>query len=226
MTGIISRSTKTSVFWTLIAALALALAATAASAKEDVSTASLGTAPKPVQESSNASVSVLQKPAASAVRLLAASGSQAQAGVTGLATERPVPDSASDLEIVEIDRDAEELRDVLRPRDMDQDYADTALVFANSGARPVKVQCKAWNRGGEGIGRLMTSVPGRGVGFLLASDFGGGLDFVGRAHCRSSRHVIATGFFLGPEITDLAVVSKPSVRQGATDHQFPLVATY
>ena len=223
MTGIISRSTRTSVFWTLIAALALV--ATAASAKQDLSAASLGTAPKPVQESSS-SVSVLQKPAASAVRLLSASGSQAQAGVTGLATERPVSDSASDLEIVEIARDAGELRDVLRPRDMDQDYADTALVFANSGARPVKVQCKAWNRAGEGIGRLFASIPGRGVGFVLASDFGGGLDFVGRAHCRSSRHVIATGFFLGPEITDLAVVSKPSVRQGATDHQFPLVATY
>ena len=72
----------------------------------------------------------------------------------------------------------------------------------------------------------MTSVPARGVGFLLASDFGGGLDFVGRAHCRSSRHAIATGFFLGPEITDLTVVSKPSLRLGSIDHQFSLVATY
>ena len=224
MTGIISQSTKTSVFWTLIAAFALA--GTAANANEDLNAASLSTAPKPVQESANASVRLLQKPAPSALRLLAASGSQPQAGSSGLATDRPVSDSASDLEIVEIERDAEELSDVLRPRDMDQDYADTALVFTNTSARPIKVKCKAWNRGGEGVGRLMTSVPARGVGFLLASDFGGGLDFVGRAHCRSSRHVIATGFFLGPEITDLAVVSKPSLRLGAIDHQFSLVATY
>ena len=140
MTGLISRSTKTSVFWTLIAAFVLA--ATAASAKEDVSAASLGTALKPVLESSNASVSVLEKPAASAVRLLSASGSQVQAGVTSLATDRPVSDSASDLEIVEIERDAEELSDVLRPRDMDQDYADTALVFTNTSARPSRYSAK------------------------------------------------------------------------------------
>ena len=135
-------------------------------------------------------------------------------------------DAEPDIDIVDVEHDADELRDVIRPRYEDEDIADTVLVFTNTARRLVKVTCRSWNRAGEVVGRLRTSVPEAGIAFLLASDFSDGGDYIGRAHCRTSRKVLATAIFLGPEITDLQVHSGPSRNQRSSDYQFPLIATY
>lgn len=156
-----------------------------------------------------------------------APGDQAPVDDAGpVETDRPPHDADSDVEVVEVDHDADELRDVIRPRYEDEDIADTVLVFTNTVRRAMKVNCRAWNRFGEVLGRLRTTVPEGGVGFLLASDFSEGRDFIGRAHCLTSNRVLATGIFLGPEITELTVHWGPSRGGSRSSHHFPLVATY
>lgn len=144
----------------------------------------------------------------------------------GVETDAMAFEEDPDFEVIDIEHDADELRDIVRPRPADVDVADTVLVFTNTMREVGKVRCHARNRAGEAVGGLRTNLPAGGIGFFLASDFSDGGDYVGRAHCKASRGVIATAIFLGPEITDLKVASRQARRPGASNHQFPLIATY
>ena len=120
---------------------------------------------------------------------------------------------------VEIVRDATELAAELRPRPIDHDVADTALIFTNFSSRDLPVYCVAFNKNGEPIGRRWVKLPALGLRYLLASDLSGGRDFVGHAQCSSQRHVRGSAIFLGPQLTDLPVQQGQRTR-------FPVVATY
>lgn len=123
---------------------------------------------------------------------------------------------------VEIDRTSAELGDELRPRDVDRDIADTALVFTNFSGTSARVRCVAYDRDGHAVGRAWVGVPALGVRYLLASDFANGADFIGHARCGTSRAVRGTAVFLGGGITDLPAI-QPRPYSGRI--RFPLVAT-
>ncbi|MEE3329430.1 MAG: hypothetical protein VX246_01060 [Myxococcota bacterium] len=127
---------------------------------------------------------------------------------------------------VEIDRDADTLRDVIRPRPKDVDVADTVLVFTNTGTQPARVGCAAYDRSGMAIGRARLVVPGNGLKFMTASDLSDGRDFIGQVVCSTQEHVLPSGIFLGPETE----IENLNVRVGEHDYRtrirFPLVATY
>jgi len=122
---------------------------------------------------------------------------------------------------VEIDRDAADLKDEIRPRPVDTDVADTVLTFTNvSSEKVAKIKCQARNRAGEVMGNLRVVIQPNAVKYVLASDFSDGRDFVGHAVCRAKRSVLPAAIFLGPDITDL-----PTHKRKGT-YRFPLIATY
>lgn len=131
-----------------------------------------------------------------------------------------------DIREVEIDRDADTLRDVIRPRPKDVDVADTVLVFSNSGPVQARVGCVAFDRSGAPIGRARLFVPGNGLKFMTASDLSNGRDFIGQVTCNTQEHVIPSAIFMGPEME----IENLNVRVAAHDYRtrirFPLVATY
>jgi hypothetical protein len=123
----------------------------------------------------------------------------------------------------EIVRDADTLRDELRPRPVDEpDVADTALIFTNLSGNAARVLCVAFDRNGEPVGRRWLSVPKLGLRFVLASDFSDGRDFVGHAQCSVPARMKGSAIFLGPDITNLNVIQP--WRAGRI--RFPVVATY
>ncbi|MFP8882363.1 MAG: hypothetical protein AAEJ52_12735 [Myxococcota bacterium] len=124
---------------------------------------------------------------------------------------------------IEINRDSAELRDELRPRDVDRDIADTALVFTNLGGNHVRVRCVAFDGNGRAIGRAWLRVPALGVRYLLASDLADGVDFIGHAQCATLSVVKGTAVLLGADVTDLPSM-QPDSLYGRI--RFPLVATY
>jgi len=138
---------------------------------------------------------------------------------------RPAVDPAV-LEVPEIDieRDGDALRDEIRPRPIDTDIADTALVFTNETAAIVEVKCIARNQNGTVVGRTRTRLPAHGLRYLRASDFSDGRDFIGHATCKSSGHVAATAMLFGVEISDLPSTSRRRGR--GMHHKFSLIATY
>ena len=148
---------------------------------------------------------------------------------TVVALSAPLMASAQsywNLSEVEIDRDADTLRDVIRPRPKDVDIADTVLVFTNTGPQQARVGCVAYDRSGTAIGRARVLVPPNGLKFMTASDLSNGRDFIGQVACRTQEHVIPSGIFLGPETE----IENLNVRVGEHDYKtrirFPLVATY
>ena len=67
---------------------------------------------------------------------------------TVVALSAPLMASAQsywNLSEVEIDRDADTLRDVIRPRPKDVDIADTVLVFTNTGPQQARVRLERNN---------------------------------------------------------------------------------
>jgi hypothetical protein len=131
--------------------------------------------------------------------------------------------AASATDGVEIDRDIRALSDELRPRDLDRDYADTALVFSNLGGEATKVLCVVFNGNGRLVGRAWLRLPALGVRYMLASDLANGVDLVGHAQCAAEGTVEGTAIFLGPGLTDLPAKQV----EGAFGRiRFPLVATY
>ena len=135
-------------------------------------------------------------------------------------------EAASDSTEVEIDRNADTLRDVIRPRPKDIDVADTVLIFTNTGPGPARVKCVAYDPSGVPIGRARLHVPGNGLKFMTASDLSNGRDFIGHAACNSQQHVMPSAIFLGPqtEIENLNV--RVADHDYTTRIRFPLVATY
>jgi hypothetical protein len=132
--------------------------------------------------------------------------------------------SAADLPEVEIDRDADALRDEIRPRIKDIDLIDTVLVFTNTQSRSRPVRCLAFNRGGEPVGRTLTRLPANGVRYILASDLSNGRDFVGHVVCNTVGLVLPTGILLGPEIENVGATVDEF--ESAARLRFPVVATY
>ena len=129
-----------------------------------------------------------------------------------------------DLVEVEIDRDADALRDEIRPRIKDVDLADTALVFTNTAGRPARVGCVAYHQTGMPIGRARLWVPGNGVKFMRASDLSNGRDFVGQVVCTTLGLFLPSAIFLGPVVENMNV--RVTDHDMATRIRFPLVATY
>lgn len=124
---------------------------------------------------------------------------------------------------IEVDRDVDALVDDLRPRDIDRDVADTALIFTNLGNTARRVRCVGFDKNGQPVGRVWLRVPALGLRYALASDLSNGVDFIGHAQCSSAVAVKGTAIFLGPGLTDLPA-RNPSRVYGRI--RFPLVATY
>ena len=163
------------------------------------------------------------------VALLWAPSISAQPARRGIAPRpmpvRPAVDPA-ELAVPEIDveRDGEALRDEIRPRPVETDIADTALVFTSHAADVVRVKCVARDQSGTVVGRIVTRLPAHGLRYIRASDFSDGRDFVGHADCKSDGRITATGMLFGVEITDLPTKSRRRGR--GMVHEYPLIATY
>ncbi len=125
---------------------------------------------------------------------------------------------------VEVRRDARELQAEVRPRPVDRDVADTALVFTNLGREDHRVFCVGFDDEGRRVGRAWLKLPARGLRYLLASDLSRGKDFIGHAQCSGGRNVTGSLVFLGPDLTDLPVLQPELGDAGRI--RFPLVATY
>jgi len=137
----------------------------------------------------------------------------------------PVLDAAElQMPEIDIDRDGDALRDEIRPRPIDTDIADTALIFTNLTPNHVYVTCIARDQSGTLIGRTRTRLPSRGLRYVRASDFSDGRDFVGHAECKSNGQAVATAVLFGAEITDLSATSRRRGR--GMHHRFPVIATY
>lgn len=131
---------------------------------------------------------------------------------------------ANDLPEVQIDRDADALRDEIRPRHKDVDVIDTILTFTNTEGAVRRVRCVAYDRSGTPVGRTQTLIPVNGVRYVLASDLSNGRDFIGHVVCNTIGNVLPSALLLGPEIENLNVSSNHLER--LTKLRFPLVATY
>ena len=132
--------------------------------------------------------------------------------------------AANELPEFDVDRDADALRDEIRPRPKDVDVADTVMVFTNTTGARRQVRCVAYDRTGAPIGRTRTRIPGNGVRYILASDLSNGRDFVGHAVCNTAGLVIPSALLLGPEIENLN--TRIERFEGATRLRFPVIATY
>jgi len=131
---------------------------------------------------------------------------------------------ADDVPVVEVDRDGDQLRDEIRPRPIDTDRADTALVFTSRSQRMVEIRCISREHNGSIVGQAGTAVPPYGLRYIRASDFSGGRDYLGSAECKSDRRVASSAILFGEEITRLD--SKSRRRGRGMSHFFPVVATY
>lgn len=125
-------------------------------------------------------------------------------------------------DVPEISRDPSDLAPDLRP--IDEDVANTALVFTNWSGRDTAILCVAFSGEGRRIGRRWIKVPSNGTKYLLASDLSGGRDFVGNAQCSGEARIHGTAVFLGAGFSDLPVSNVDHRGDGRI--RFPLVATY
>ena len=128
------------------------------------------------------------------------------------------------MERIEAGRHGDQLRDEIRPRPIDTDRADTALVFTNRSQGVVQVRCMSRTHNGEIIGQAGTQVPPNGLRYIRASDFSNGRDYLGSAECKSDRRVLSSAILFGEEITRLD--SKSRRRGRGMNHFFQGVATY
>ncbi len=124
--------------------------------------------------------------------------------------------------VPEISRDPVDLAPDLRP--IDEDVANTALVFTNWSGRDRAILCVAFNGNGEPIGRRAIKVPSNGTKYMLASDLAGNRDFVGNAQCTGDRRIHGTAVFLGAGFSDLPVANVEHRGDGRI--RFPLIASY
>lgn len=129
-------------------------------------------------------------------------------------------DEAAD--VPEISRDPSDLAPDLRP--IDEDVANTALVFTNWTGRDTAIVCVAFNGEGRRVGRRAIKVPSNGTKYMLASDLSNGRDFVGNAQCTGHERIHGTAVFLGAGFSDLPVANVDHRGDGRI--RFPLVATY
>lgn len=145
----------------------------------------------------------------------------ALAGALGLLLSASV--TAQEIDAVEVDRGAIDIRAVLVPRP-DVDSTDTALVFSNPGAEASVVVCAGSDANGVGVGRAKTEVPPGGVRLILASDLSDGADFVGSARCKSRTRLTPSAFVVGPGLSDAP--AQVVRRRDGPEYAFPIVATF
>jgi hypothetical protein len=125
-----------------------------------------------------------------------------------------------------IDRGSVELSDAVRvlPEDRDRDFVNTALIFTSTSRTRSEVICLARDGNGQVVGRAWAGVPGRGLRFILASDFGNGADFVGSVKCATNGRMAGTALLLGPTgVTDLP--GRRVALDGPVGLVFPVVVT-
>ncbi|MBL4821030.1 MAG: hypothetical protein JKY98_08610 [Gammaproteobacteria bacterium] len=110
---------------------------------------------------------------------------------------------------VEIERDAEELSDLLtgkpNPHPEAASMLDTAMVLTNVARVPTVARCWANDSNGNTVGRVRVPIPGSGVRFFLASDIIEDSGFVGSVICSAGKLVIGTGIMLGVVTTSIEV---------------------
>lgn len=153
---------------------------------------------------------------AASCALLAAGAAPAQDALAPAPVER--------LPEIEINRDARDLQAEVRPRPVDRDVVDTALVFTNLGGEDRRVRCVGFDHEGRKVGRIWLKVPALGLRYALASDVSSHRDFIGSVQCGAGPNVAGSVVLLGPGLTDLPVL-QPQLDQ-AGRIRFPLVATY
>lgn len=124
----------------------------------------------------------------------------------------------------EVDRDVADLPTEIRPRPIDVDVVDTALVFTNTANVDRRIVCVGFDKQGQKVGRVLVKLPALGLRYVLASDLADGQDFVGSAQCATHATVRGSAIFLGPSITDLSVDNIAGRWLGRI--RFHVVATY
>ncbi len=107
---------------------------------------------------------------------------------------------------------------------------DTALVFSNPHAFPVKAVCRGHDANGSEVGAAETAVPARGLRYVLASDFSNGTPFLGSVNCVLGAAMNASGFLLGGAagVTDVPAHVRIPLRKDrdlTIVARFPVVAT-
>jgi hypothetical protein len=107
---------------------------------------------------------------------------------------------------------------------------DTALVFSNPHAVAVSATCRGFDADGNAIGETTTSVPARGLRFLLASDVSLRTPFLGSVNCVLGSVMNASGFLLGGAagVTDVPAHVRIPTRKDRDKTivaRFPVVAT-
>ncbi|MEE2665208.1 MAG: hypothetical protein VX681_13915 [Myxococcota bacterium] len=128
------------------------------------------------------------------------------------------------LPTIDVERDADALRDEIRPRPHDVDVADTVLVFTNATAVERRVVCTAYDRSGVALGRVRSGLPAHGLRYMRASDFSNGRDFIGHAVCNTSGLVMPSAVLVGSQIENLN--TRIDQREDATRLRFSLLVTY
>lgn len=129
---------------------------------------------------------------------------------------------------IEIDRDANELSDLLVSVDVARsDVAsllDTAMIITNVGNSGTIARCHANNRNGVLVSRIRVRIPSGGLRFFLMSDLvRQPLGFVGSVICNVPGHAVGSEIMLGVVTTDVDVQQDYSA--GSTSILFPVAAT-
>ena len=135
--------------------------------------------------------------------------------------------SLADSEI-EIDRDANELSDLLVGADVaSSDVAtllDTAMIITNVSDAGTLARCHANDRNGTTLSRIRVRIPAGGIRFFLMSDLvRQPRGFVGSVICNVPGSAIGSEIMLGIITTDVDV--QQDYRAGITSILFPVTAT-
>jgi len=116
-------------------------------------------------------------------------------------------------EPVDIDRNGDELRDLLvRPMEPDTDVFDTAVVISNPTPVRAAAVCVGFDHNGDVVGRVRVRVPAWGLRYFLTSDLGR-QDFLGIVECRSANGgAVGSAYLLGNGQIDNLPVSQAQLR--------------
>lgn len=127
---------------------------------------------------------------------------------------------------IEIDRDANELSDLLSgaalPKPEVAAILDTALVFTSAHGSETTAHCHANDNSGITVGRVRVRIPAMGVRFFLSSDIVEERGFVGSVICSAAGYVIGTEVMLGVVTSDIEV--HQDYRAGVSNLLFPVTA--
>jgi hypothetical protein len=134
---------------------------------------------------------------------------------------------AQALDETEIDRDADQLADLLTGADVaNSDLApllDTAMLITNVDDAGTVARCHANNHNGTTVSRIRVRIPAGGVRFFLLSDMvRQPRGFVGSVICNVPGNAVGSEIMLGLITTDIDV--QQDYRAGVTSILFPVSA--